>query len=265
MFLRWLLTVFPAEMRQGWLLVRPDLVLWLAMFALVAVATMSLPPPGGDQAPPALPFFVAVVAGLMTTMLPAVLFAAQVEGRQLTWGPVLLLMAQKAAPLVAYALAAVAIAWSAEALMLVAVSFALGESPALIPVSTVAGLVILVSILVRYSFLPFLVILLRREHVPVVLWQWDRAAAVAGLFWPLTTSARMTEGLRWRLAPYTLLGQVLPLVAALAPGASRLPVSILVLLVVTVVQGVIFLHYQQRCEEAGVPRPALPLESPSPA
>lgn len=265
MFLRWLLTVFPAEMRQGWLLVRPDLLLWLALFALVAVATMSLPPPGGDQQPPALPFFISVVAGLMTTMLPTVLFTAQLEGRQLTWGPVLLLMARKAAPLVAYALTAVAIAWSAEAVMLVAVTFALGESPILIPVSSVAGLVILVSILVRYSFLPFLVILLQRENVPVALWQWNRAAALAPAMWPLTTSARMTEGLRWKLAPYTLLGQVLPLLAALAPGASKLPVSIAVLVVVTVVQGVLFLHYDRRCEETGTRRPTLPLEQPTPA
>ncbi len=265
MFLRWLTSVFPAEMRQGWLLVRPDLVLWLALFALVAVATMSLPPPGGEQAPPALPFLVAVVAGLMTTMLPAVLFTAQVEGRQLTWGPVLLLMAQRAAPLVVYALTAVAIAWSAEAVMLVAVTFALGESPILIPLSSVAGLVILVSILVRYSFLPFLVILLQREYVPEALWRWNRAGALGALFWPLTASARLTEGLRWQLAPYTLLGQLLPLLAAIAPGPSRLPASIIVLLVVTVVQGVIFLHYERRCEQAGVPRPTLPLESPSPA
>ena len=260
MFLRWLFTTFPYEIRQGWALLRPDLVLWLALAALVAVATMSLPPPS-DQPPPALPFLNSVISGLLTTMLPAVLFTAQFEGRQLTWGPVLLLMARKAGPLVMYAIIAIFIAWSAEALMLVSVTYALGDSPILIPASTVAGVVILVSILVRFSFLPFLVILLERDKVPAALWQWQRATALAPFFWPLTTSARLTEGNRWRLVFYTLLGQALPVAATFAPGALILPASVIAMIVLTTVQGVFFLHYRRRCEETGVPPPTLPLES----
>jgi len=259
-FLRWLLTTFPVEIRQGWALLRPDLVLWLALAALVAVATMSMPPPS-DEPPPALPFLVSIVSGLLTTMLPAVLFTAQLEGRQLTWGPVLLLMARKAAPLVAYAITAIFIAWGAEALMLVAVTFAFGNTPALIPASTVAGVVILVSILVRFSFLPFLVILLERDKVPPALWEWKRATWLAPIFWPLTTSSRLTEGNRWRLVFYTILGQALPVAATFAPKALVMPASIIALIVLTTVQGVFFLHYRRRCEETGVPPPTLPLES----
>ena len=259
-FLRWLFTTFPYEIRQGWALLRPDLVLWLALAALVAVATISMPPPG-DTPPPALPFLISVVSGLLTTMLPAVLFTAQIEGRQLTWGPVLLLMARKAGPLVMYAITAIFIAWGAEALMLVAVTYALGDSPILIPASTIAGVVILVSILVRFSFLPFLVILLEREKVPEVLWQWQRAKFLAPVFWPLTTSSRLTEGNRWRLVFYTLLGQALPVAAAFAPTPLVLPASIIALVILTTVQGVFFLHYRRRCEETGVPPPTLPLES----
>jgi len=260
-FLRWLLTVFPREMAQGWALLRPDLVLWLALSALVAVATLSAPPPGGDAPPPLLPFLISITSGLVMTMLPAVLFSAQLEGRQLTWGPVLLLMARKAGPLVAYAIIAIFIAWTAEAAMLVSVSYALGEGPALIPISAVAGIVILVSILVRFSFLPFLVILLEKDQVPAALWQWQRAAALAPVFWPLTASARLTEGSRWRLAFYTLIGQLLPWLAARVPEVAVLPASILALLALTSVQGVYFVHYRRRCEETGVPPPRLPLDA----
>lgn len=265
MFLRWLLTVFPHEIRQGWALLRPDLMLWLGLAALVAVAAVSMPPPSEDQPPPALPFLVSIVSGLLTTMLPAVLFTAQYEGRQLTWGPVLLLMARKAAPLVAYAITAIAIAWSAEAVMLVAVTYALGDSPILIPVSTIAGLVILVSILVRFSFLSFLVILMEREKIPPPLWQWQRASALAPVFWPLTASSRLTEGNRWRLVFYTILGQALPLAATFAPQSLVIPASVTAMIVLTTVQGVLFLHYRRLCQDAGVPPPSLPQESPVPA
>jgi len=259
-FLRWLLTTFPYEMRRGWALLRPDLVLWLALSALVAVAAIAMPR-AGDEPPAALPFLVSVISGLVTTMLPAVLFTAQLEGRQLTWGPVILLMARKAGPLVAYAITAIFIAWTAEALMLIAVSYALGESPLLIPASTVAGVVILVSILVRFSFLPFLVILVERDKVPPALWQWRRAAAIAPVFWPLTASARLTEGSRWRLVFYTLLGQALPVIATLVPAPLVLPTSMAALLLLTVVQGVFFEHYRRRSDETGVPPPTLPLEA----
>jgi len=259
-FLRWLLSTFPHEMRAGWSLVRPDIILWLALAILIAVARMSMPT-SSEQPPPAFPFLITLLSGLIAAMLPAVLFTAQLEGRQLTWGPVLLLMSRKAGPLVVYAIAAIAIAWGAEALMIVAVSQAFGDSPILIPASTVAGVVIFVSILVRYSYLSFLVVLLERDKLPPLLWQWQRMAGAAAAFWPLTASSRLTEGNRWRLVFYTLMGQALPLAAAYVPGVFALPASVAAMLVLTIVQGVFFLHYRRRCEEAGVPAPTLPLEA----
>lgn len=247
-------------MRQGWALLRPDLLLWLGLSALIAVATLSMPPPGGDAPPPALPFLVSVLSGLAATMLPAILFAAQSDGRQLTWGPVLLLLARKAAPLVAYAITAMFLAWSAEALMLVAVSLAFGDTATLIPISTIAGVVILISILVRFSFLPFLVILLERENLPKELWQWERAPAIGAIFWPLTASARLTEGNRWRLVFYTLLSQALPVGAAMAPKEAVFPAAVAAMMVLTTVQGVFFEHYRRRCRETGAPEPTLPPE-----
>lgn len=252
-------------MAGGWSLLRPDLLLWVALAALVATATMSMPPPGGEQSPPALPFLISVMSGLAVTMLPAVLFTAQAEGRQLTWGPVLMLLARKAAPLVAYAIVAMLMAWSAEAGMLVAVSFAFGDTPSMIPISTVAGVIILVSILVRFAFLPFVVILTERDQIPTALWQWQRGTALAPFFWPLTAAARLTEGNRWRLVFYTVLGQGLPILAALVPKTVMLPVAVAVMLVLTMVQGALFEHYRRRCEETGVPAPTLPLEATSSA
>jgi hypothetical protein len=248
-------------MRRGWGLLRPDLVLWVALACLIAVATMSMPA-GGDEPPPALPFFVMVVSGLLTSMLPAVLFTAQVEGRQLSWAPVLLLMARKAAPLVFYALTAFFLASAANTAMLLATTAAVGNTPMLIPSSTIAGAVIFLSIIVRYSYLPFLVILLERDKVPPALWQWQRMPQAAPLFWPLTASARLTEGSRWSLAFYTSLEFALPFAATVAPAAFMLPVSVLAQLFAWAVQGVFFLKYLHRCEVASLPAPTLPLENP---
>jgi hypothetical protein len=264
-------------MRQGWALVRPDLVLWLALAALIAVATMSMPAAGGEP-PPALPFLISVITGLITTMLPAVLFTAQLEGRQLGWGPVLLLMARKAAPLVAYAITGIFIAWTAEAAMIIGLTNALGQSPALVPLSTIAGVIIFVSILVRFSFLSFLVILVERDKLPLGLWQWHSASVlgrdtarlgsvqvrwaelVGPIFWPLTASSRLSEGIRWRLVPYTVLQQAVPVGATFVPAPFVLPAAIVAMLVLTTMQAVFFLHYCRRTAELGVPAPALPLE-----
>jgi hypothetical protein len=259
MFLRWLLATFPQEMRQGWALVRPDLMLWLALFSLISVSVLSLPK-GGEGPPPVLPFLIAATTRLVTAMLPPVLFTAQLQGLQLTWGPVLALMARKVGPLLLYTAIAFGLAWAADTAIIVAMSWALGDSPALIPLSTVAGIVVLVSILVRFSFLPFIVMLLERDQVPPALWQWQRGQQLAPGFWPLTLSARLTEHNRWRILFYIVLGLVLPSVLTLAPGLVALPLSVVALGVLMCVQGVLFLHYRRRCEETGVPDPRLPLE-----
>jgi len=115
-------------------------------------------------------------------------------------------------------------------------------------------------VLVHFSFLPFLVILLERASIPPSLWQWSRGAALAPMFWPLTASSRMTEGIRWRLAFYMLLGRVVPAGALLVPPAGLVPVLVFAMLFLMTVQAVFFLHYRTRCEETGVPAPELPIE-----
>jgi hypothetical protein len=259
-FLRWLFTTFPQEMRQGWAYLRPDLVLWLGLSALLAVAMMAVPSPG-EEAPRTLPYVIAAVSALVNMMLPAILFTAQLESRQLTWGPVLSLMARKAPPLIAYSLVGFVLAFGAYSAMAVSMTLGLGNTELLIPVTEVVGFVILLSIIVRYSFLPFLVVLTERDQVPPALWQWQRFVQLAPLFWPLTASARMTEGLRWRLVFFTMLAPAVRSAAALLPAPLVLPAAMGALVLATVVQGVFFHHYRRRCEETGVPQPELPFEA----
>lgn len=260
MFLRWLFTAFPQQLRQGWAYLRPDLVLWLGLSALLAVAMMAVPPPG-EEAPPTLPYVIAAASALVNMMLPAILFTAQLESRQLTWGPVLSLMARKAPPLIAYSLIGFLLAFGAYSAMALSITLGLGDSPILIPITEVVGFVILISIIVRYSFLPFLVVLTERDRVPPALWQWRRFAQLAPLFWPLTASARMTEGMRWSLVFFTLLAPAMRSAAALLPVPLVLPAAMGALLLATAVQGVFFHHYRRRCEETGVPQPELPFEA----
>jgi xanthosine utilization system XapX-like protein len=260
-FLHWLFTVFPQEMRQGWAYLRPDLVLWFGLSALFAVAMMALPAPG-EETTPALPYAIAAASALVNMMLPAILFTAQIESRQLTWGPVLALMVRKAPPLIVYSLVAFLLAFGAHSAMVIGLSFALCDTTLLIPLTTIAGLVILLSIIVRYSFLPFLVVLTDREQIPAALWQWQRLPQLAPLFWPLTASARMTEGHRWTLVFFTMLAPAIRAGALLMPAPLVLPASMVALMLATAVQGVFFHHYRSRCEETGVPQPTLPFEDP---
>ena len=74
MFIRWLFTVFPVEMQAGWRLVRRDLVLWIALAGLLALASAGAPTEGD----PGLNFatFIGVSTARLTAGLPAILFEA---------------------------------------------------------------------------------------------------------------------------------------------------------------------------------------------
>lgn len=264
MFIRWLFTVFPTELRQGWRLVRPDLALWVALSALLGVAALSMSP-ASDQPPPLLPAVVGMTVGLVTAMLPAILFTAKLEEREITWGPALAFCGRKALPLFAYVLIAVMLAYGADSAVRVSVALVLRESPATVPMATLGGTVVLLSILVRFSFLPFLVLLSSRDEVPDSLWQWRVGEALAPWLWPLTTAARQTEGYRWRLVPYTVLTLAVPWLPALVAVEAALLVSVLGQILLLTVQAVFFDYYCVRCEDTGVPGPRLPPEfSPTP-
>lgn len=269
MFLRWLLGTFPREMREGWALVRPDFLLWAALsalsvlssvFALSELATLQATPPEEVRSLPVLPFLVSMACALLTGMLPAVLFAARSQGRQLTWTPILALLAGRLGPFLGYGLVGFLVVFLAGQGMTLAVTAALGDSAALEPLATIAGWVVRVSIVVRFSFLPFLVMLCDRDRVPAEFWKWKQLGVVAAWFWPLTASARLVEGRGWSLAFYAILGQTLPAAALQAPASLVFPLSIAVAVLLVSVQAVLFLHFRARCAEVGVPPPQLPAE-----
>lgn len=263
MFLRWLITTFPFEMRQGLARLRPDLVLWLALSILVTVAFSAMGGPTEETPAPAfVPAVIRVGTAILMTMLPALLFTAQLEGRELTWKPVLLLIGRKAGALVTFEIVTNLVALAMAIAMANAVSLALGDSPLAVPASLTLGFVIAVSVLVRFTFLPFVLVLTEREQLPEGLWQWNRLPALAAFFWPLTVSVALTDGNIWRLAVYQALLLVLPFASFVVPPAALFPASVLASLVGVMIQGVFFEHYRRRCEETACPAPHLPF-SPS--
>ena len=62
MFINWLLNVFPAQMFRGWRLVRRDLALWVALFTLLAVASVAVPQGEQSEGPGLAMFVMAATA-----------------------------------------------------------------------------------------------------------------------------------------------------------------------------------------------------------
>lgn len=259
MILHWLLSVFPAEMKQGWRLVRPDLLLWLALSALLAVAALALPEKAETGAA-VLPALVGLTTALLTATLPPVLFTAAATGREVTWSHVWRYLLLRAPILLGYWILALLVALIPAMVVGEIVSLALRGTSAEIPLSAFSAVVVFVAFAVRFSFLPFLAILFERGQVAETLWSVPRAPWLGFFVWPLATSATLTRSVRWRLTPYVLLIGIVPNLPRMAETALLLPAEILCQMLALTVQGVLYGHFCAQAAAAGLP-PAVLIES----
>ncbi|HYB98271.1 MAG TPA: hypothetical protein VEC57_03970 [Candidatus Limnocylindrales bacterium] len=259
MFLKWLMEVFPRDMRRGWALVRRDLVLWVAISFLLSLAIVALPPVGSEPTSQGLlPALIGLVASLVTFMLPPFLFAVEAQHREVSWGPVLRHLVVRIPAFLASVLLAFLCTEVVGMLAHDAVALALGTGEPAQVLAVLTQQIILVSLLVRFSFFPFLVILFHRADLPPQLWELQRAAPLGAALWPFTASSRLTEGIRWQLVPYTVLGLAMPLLAPLAGPKLILPVSIVARIFLLTLQAVLFCYFLERLRARDAPQPPIP-------
>jgi hypothetical protein len=257
-FLSWFFSIFPRELAHSWRLVRRDLMLWVAMATLLSLATIGIAqqqpgtPDGAPTAPDAFIALVGIVGMLVMATLPPVLFLAAAARETLDWGDVGRRIAGRVLPLLAYFLLAALLSWAAASTVLLVTASLLKGTPVAPAVSGTLASIILVSILCAFAFLPFLILLSDREKTPEDLWSTPRLPLLGRLLWPMIASARMTDGLRWRIAPYVVLNFVAPRLAPLAPVDFLLPALVAALLVSLVGLAVQFDYWLLVCERRGM-------------
>ncbi len=254
--LRWLLSVFPAEMMQGWRLVRPDLVLWTALSALLSVAALALPA-GSEDPAPVLPAIIGLTTALVTATLPPVLFTAAATGGEVTWGQVWRYLLLRAPIMLAYWILALLVALVPAVVVGTIFSVALEGTTAEIPLSAFSAVLVFLLFAVRFSFLPFLAILHERGQIAEALWNVPRAPRLGIFAWPLVASARLTETVRWRLTPYVLLIGIVPNLPRMAGTTLQLPAELLCQILALTVQGVLYTYFRAQAQALGLPAAVL--------
>jgi hypothetical protein len=240
MFVRWLFTVFPREMRQGWELVRKDLFVWLWVAVLSTLATLSAPATGGS------PLTLLVSVPLLLLLVATVVMKFDAAARQTTvsWGEIGSRFLSRVPALFAAASLSVAISIGLAILARAAALILLRDTALLELAPSALGVVVYISLLVRFSFVPFLVVLDRANDIAAITnVRW--LGPLVGWLWPLVASARMTERLGWKLSPYMILLHVGSAIALLPP-VSRPVVLVAWQLVQLTAQAVLFGYYKER-------------------
>ena len=240
MFIRWLFTVFPVEMQAGWRLVRRDLVLWIALAGLLALASAGAPTEGD----PGLNFatFIGVSTALLTAVLPAILFEAAARDVEVEWGDVAALLGRKLLPFVAYATLAFGLTAAAAVGVQAGMALVLRGTPLMLPLSTAAAAIVSVTLLVRFCFMPFLVLLHERDEWPAPDGAFGQPLMQL-LSWPLVTSSAIGADVRWRLVPYVVIIRLGPLLALAVPPGALLPFLLLWRLFELTALGVLFQYF----------------------
>jgi hypothetical protein len=245
-FFNWLVTVFPIEMRDGWCSVRADLLQWLAIAIAFGLAALY----GDGTSHPesaAVLYISAMAAAVLVTLMAADRFRAVSRGVSREWSETLGSMVGRFVPLALAWLLAAGVSAGVAVIAQTAVIILLRNTDAVLPASWAMQKVVYWTLMTRFCFVPFLTALNRRRELdpartPGLTWP----APLPRLMWPLAASSAMSDGLRWRLAPYLVLALEAPAAVLLAPAALRLPLLVLLQLVSFTALAVLFGYYERR-------------------
>jgi hypothetical protein len=242
-FLHWLVTVFPGEMRSGWQLLRPDLAIWIVV-ALVTVASPFIVGTTGGVRTSLAGLILSQAAGLLIVVVQSVRFNQNAAGQGGTWSEALARSAARLIPAAFYATLAVLVASGATALVRQSLVVLLRDTPVAPFATACVSAVILVSLLTMFAFVPFFATLSKRDEIGaerLAGTPWLRPFAM--LVWPLSASRRATDGRRWHIAPYIVLMIAAPLPAVFAPRYLHIPLVVVLMLVSWTAVAVIFRRY----------------------
>jgi len=242
MFVNWLLTVFPVELRAGWNRLRPQILLWAALAMLPALlAAFS---ESRHESPTSALTILQAVGLLLVTFLVATMLDAGERGRGRSASALAALLVSRGLPLAAFAIIAALFTYVPQRIALYAAELVLRGTPLGHVTAVIFSDVIYVSLLARVCFVPFLVVLhgraeLRPDALPT---GWLRVPAT--LVWPLIASDTMSDGRRWRIAPYLVLPYLAPIAVLLVPaGAAQLGMLVLTEMFKLTCLAVLFGHF----------------------
>jgi hypothetical protein len=241
MFINWLLTVFPVEMRSGWRLVSHNLVLWVAVAALSTLVTALAASMHGR-----IPPMVTILQGLLpilVTFLAVTKFDAAARNARLEWGQLGILLLSRGLPLLGFAVVATLVTRIPQSLTYHATAALLGGTPLQHPIAETFSVVIYISLLARFCFIPFLVVLQRHGDLADSALPQGRLARPAALLWPFIASDKMSDGVRWRVAPYLALPYLIAIAISLTPSIAQVPVLVFGELLKLVASAVVFRYY----------------------
>jgi hypothetical protein len=256
MFINWLLTVFPVEMTSGWRLVSRDLVLWL-FIATISALLAALAASTHGHAPPALTI-IQGLAPLLVTFLAAAKFDAAARESAVNWGDLGKLLISRGLPLFWYAAVAGLVAHFPARLVAIVTGELLRDTPMGQVIPTAFSAVILISLLARFSFVPFMAVLLEGEEVQSKL-PATRLGFLRAILWPLFASDHLSDGYRWRIAPYVALPYLIDIAVNLTPGVAQILALTVGQLIKMMALAVVYRYYAARwkavsqSETAGAP------------
>ena len=187
-------------------MLRPALVVWLGLSATLALLTSSV-----SNATETGPALLQAAVSLLVLVAMASMLERSAAGLPLELGQLPGLYLRKAPMLLGYGAIAFALCLGARALTLTAVVMVVGGGDAGLLAGRVLSWAVYLTLLVRFCFFPFLVVLADRERFASALTSVRPLARPAAMLaWPLFMSDRLGEGRRWRLLPYVVLIYFLP-------------------------------------------------------